>query len=222
MLKARYGHDSMTPERHAKFRRVLAARQPDLTILYEDLYKVFNLAALARTCETLGIDTIHAVSNYRGNPKAGRGANRWVTRVRHPSIEVATTALKEQGFTIYATHLGQDAVDYREVDFTKPTAIMLGNEDEGLSDEALALADGNIVIPLAGAVEALNVSVAAAVILFEAKRQRDAVGMYDRPITDPEAFNRQLFEACYPRAAARLRSMGEAYPPLDDTGIMQA
>ena len=115
----------MTPERYAKIRRALAARQPDLTILHEDLHKTLNLAAIARTCETVGVETIHAVANYRGNPLAGRGANRWVTRVGHASIEAAAATLRGQGFHILATHLAHDAVDYREIDYTHPTAIML-------------------------------------------------------------------------------------------------
>jgi tRNA (guanosine-2'-O-)-methyltransferase len=210
----------MTPERYAKIRHVLATRQPDLTILHEDLHKTLNLAAIARTCETVGVETIHAVSNYRGNPLAGRGANRWVTRIRHASIEVAAATLKGQGFRILATHLAHEAEDYREVDYTQPTAIMVGNEEDGLTEQALAQADANIVIPLAGVVHALNVSVAAAVILFEAKRQREAVGMYAPSITDQDAFQKRLFEASYPRVAACLRKRGEPYPPLDEEGNM--
>ncbi len=210
----------MTPERYAKIRHVLATRQPDLTILHEDLHKTLNLAAIARTCETVGVETIHAVSNYRGNPLAGRGANRWVTRIRHASIEVAAATLRGQGFRILATHLAHEAEDYREVDYTQPTAIMVGNEEDGLTEQALALADENIVIPLAGVVHALNVSVAAAVILFEAKRQREAVGMYAPSITDQDAFQKRLFEASYPRVAACLRKRGEPYPPLDEEGNM--
>ncbi len=210
----------MTPERYAKIRHVLATRQPDLTILHEDLHKTLNLAAIARTCETVGVETIHAVSNYRGNPLAGRGANRWVTRIRHASIEVAAATLRGQGFRILATHLAHEAEDYREVDYTQPTAIMVGNEEDGLTEQALAQADANIVIPLAGVVHALNVSVAAAVILFEAKRQREAVGMYAPSITDQDAFQKRLFEASYPRVAACLRKRGEPYPPLDEEGNM--
>ena len=210
----------MTPERYAKIRRALAARQPDLTILHEDLHKTLNLAAIARTCETVGVETIHAVANYRGNPLAGRGANRWVTRVGHASIEAAAATLRGQGFHILATHLAHDAVDYREIDYTQPTAIMLGNEEEGLSEQAFAQADANIAIPLAGVVRSLNVSVAAAVILFEAKRQREDAGMYAPAITDQDAFQNRLFEASYPRVAACLRKRGEPYPPLDEEGIM--
>ena len=210
----------MTPERYAKIRHVLATRQSDLTILHEDLHKTLNLAAIARTCETVGVETIHAVANYRGNPLAGRGANRWVTRIRHASVEAAVITLKGQGFRILATHLAHKAKDYREIDYTQPTAIMLGNEEDGLSERALAQADANIVIPLAGVVHALNVSVAAAVILFEAKRQREAAGMYVPSITDQDAFQKRLFEASYPRVAACLRKRGESYPPLDEEGNM--
>ena len=151
---------------------------------------------------------------------AGRGANHWVERIKHKSIEAACSAVKAEGCRVLETHLAHDAIDYRDVDYTKPVALLFGNDQMGLSDAAIACADGNIRIPLVGVVEALNVSVAAAVILFEAKRQREAAGMYDQPVPDDAIYRKRVFEACYPVVAAQLQKEGRPYPELDDEGLM--
>ncbi|HHO57650.1 MAG TPA: tRNA (guanine-N2)-dimethyltransferase, partial [Oceanithermus profundus] len=126
--------------------------------------------------------------------------------------------LKERGFTVYAANLSERALDYREVDYTRPAAVLLGAEKWGVSPRAAELADADVIIPMMGMVQSLNVSVAAAVILFEAQRQRLAAGLYDRPRLDPATYRRTLFEWAYPREAAVLRRQGLPYPELDEEG----
>jgi tRNA (guanosine-2'-O-)-methyltransferase len=109
-------------------------------------------------------------------------------------------------------------VDFREVDFTEPTALMMGAELLGLSDEALALADARVSVPMVGMAHSLNVSVATALLLFEAFRQREAAGMYEESRIDPEDRKRILFEWAYPRIARHCRERGTPYPSLGEDG----
>jgi tRNA (guanosine-2'-O-)-methyltransferase len=128
------------------------------------------------------------------------------------------TRVSTSGFRVVAAHPSSEAVDFRKVDFTAPTAIMVGSELHGISERGLELADELVVIPMMGMAHSLNVSVATALMLFEAFRQRDAAGMYDRSRLDEEAFERLLFEWAYPRLARRFREQGRPYPELGSEG----
>ncbi len=175
---------AMTERRRRRIFDVLARRQPDLTVLAEEVYKPHNLSAILRSCDAVGIGEVHAVKPTGGVATfsaTSASAEKWVDLVVHESTQAAAAALKERGMTLYAAHLSDGAVDYRDVDYTVPCAVILGNEKEGVSDEAAELADRHVVIPMQGMVQSLNVSVAAAVILFEAQRQRRAAGRYDTP-----------------------------------------
>lgn len=123
-----------------------------------------------------------------------------------------------RGVQVLATHLSQRSVDYREPDYTRPTCVLLGAEKWGVSDEAAEIADANIVIPMFGMVQSLNVSVAAATILFEAQRQRLSAGMYGVPQISPEELERLAFEWAYPDLAPSYRERGEDYPALSEHG----
>lgn len=174
----------VTERRRLRIFDVLSRRQPDLTVLAEDVYKPHNLSAILRSCDAVGIGEVHAVKPTGGVATfnaTSASAEKWVDLVVHGSTEEAAAALKARGFTLYAAHLSDEAVDYRDVDYTGPAAVLLGNEKEGVSDVAAAVADKHVIIPMLGMVQSLNVSVAAAVILFEAQRQRLRAGFYDAP-----------------------------------------
>jgi tRNA (guanosine-2'-O-)-methyltransferase len=211
----------MTPERFRTLRAVLARRQPDLTVLAEDVHKPHNVAALLRTCDAVGALELHAVSS-RGSfdrPRIITGGTRdWVPARTHPSIEAAVSHLKSNNFQIVAAHFSESSQDYRSLDYTRPTAFLMGSELMGVSARAAALADQHVVIPMRGLVESLNVSVAAALLLYEAARQREVAGLYDTVRLAPERFDALLFEWCYPRIAARCRDRGVPYPTLDEDG----
>ena len=169
----------MTPARYRRLRSILDRRQPDLTVLVEGLSKPHNVAAVMRTCDAVGVHEIHAPSaseSFKPSRASAAGIGRYVGVRTHPDLATAAGVLHDGGFQILAAHLTPSAVDYRDVDYTRPTALLLGTELDGVSPEAIALADGAVAIPMAGAVESLNVSVAAAVILYEAQRQRAARG----------------------------------------------
>lgn len=211
----------MLERRFRRLRSVLERRQPDLTVLLENVHKPHNFAAVLRTADAVGLLEAHAVvydGELRTSLVTAAGSDKWVRARFHPTIEEAAAALRQSGLRLVAAHPAPDAVDYREIDLTRPTALLFGQEKDGLTPEALALADEHVVIPMAGFVASLNVSVAAAVVLFEAQRQRSAAGFYDESRLDPEVFARTLFEWAHPRQAEECRAEGRPYPPLGPKG----
>ena len=150
--------------------------------------------------------------------KVTAGAQRWLTQTRHSSIVTGINHLKQRGFTIYATHLGDCTLDYRKMDYTKPTAFVAGSEKKGISEEALENADYYISIPMMGMTQSLNVSVATAIILFEAQRQREEKGYYQQLRMSQEIYEKNIFEWAYPEAAFAYRANKKPYPPLTETG----
>lgn len=211
----------MTPERFALLQRRLAARQPDLTVLMDRLHKPHNFAAVLRSADAVGVHRVHLVpaeGGYALPRSAAQGTQKWVRVERHRDVEAATALLRGDGFHLVAAHLARDAVDFREVDYRRPTALILGAEKYGVSEAALARCETRVRIPMQGMVESLNVSVAAALLLFEAQRQRLAAGAYDQRRLDDREFRTTLFEWAHPRIARYCRDKGLAYPPLDDHG----
>lgn len=213
----------MTPERFRKLRAALDLRQPDLTLLAENVRNPHNVAAMIRTSDAVGALELHAVSPQgafdRPRMIAG-GARGWVQTVTHTTIESAASSLKSLGFQIYAAHFSNESVDYRSLDYTGATAFLMGSELRGVSATAARLADRRVVIPMRGLAESLNVSVAAALLLYEAARQREAAGHYRQPRLEPQRYASTLFEWCYPEIAQRCRQHGVPYPELDADGLI--
>lgn len=173
---------AMTPERKARIQAIAAQRQPDLTVFLERVHKAHNVAAILRTCDAVGVMEAHAVPPDGGIPPlnhTAQGAQRWVGLRRHHDAIEGLRNLRERGFALYAAHFSEQAVDFRQPDYTQATAIVLGTEKFGVSEPALAECDGEIVIPMHGMTRSLNVSVASALILYEAQRQRLAAGLYE-------------------------------------------
>lgn len=217
----------MNPQRFARIQEMLALRQHDLTVCMEQVHKPHNVSAVIRTADAVGIHEVHAVwpsQRMRTQASASAGSNSWVNVVTHRSINDAISHLKTQNMQILATNLSADAVDFREIDYTKPTCILMGQEKTGITDEALALADRHIIIPMVGMVQSLNVSVASALILYEAQRQRQNAGMYEREnSTLPQAEQqRLLFEGGYPVLAKVAKRKGLAYPHVNQHGEIEA
>ena len=210
-----------TVERYRRIMEVLSRRQPDLTVLAEDVHKPHNLSAMLRSCDAVGIGMAHAVHPTGGIPTysaTSASAEKWVELSVHASLETAVATVREQRMQVLAAHLSTEAVDYRDVDYVRPTCILFGNEKDGVSAAAAAAADHHVVIPMQGMVRSLNVSVATAVVLFEAQRQRRARGMYDAPRLSPRERNDRAFRWLYPDLAARHDASAQPYPLLDDRG----
>ena len=215
----------MTPERLARLAQVLDQRQPDLTVVMDEVNKPHNLSAIIRSADAVGVAEVQAVwpkHAMRMVASAAKGSHDWVLVHTHPDIGSCVASLKARGMQVLATHLDDTAVDYRAVDYTRPTAILFGAEKYGLPQASLALADQRIIIPMHGMVQSLNVSVAAALILYEAQRQRANAGMYDQPRLPPELRSRLLFQGCHPQLFRRCRLKGLPWPQVDDDGTLHA
>jgi tRNA (guanosine-2'-O-)-methyltransferase len=215
----------LLPRRFERLRAVLDRRMGDLTVLLEHVDKPHNLSAILRSCDAVGVLEAHAVSLKGRVPTFNRtalGSQKWVALHRHERTTDAIAMLKADGFRIYGTHLGADAVDYRDCDFTGPTAFVLGAEKWGLSEATAAAIDQPIVIPMAGMVQSLNVSVANAILLFEALRQRQAKGCLPNQGEGvaPERYGPLLFEWAYPQVADWCRREGRPYPALSPEGAI--
>ena len=173
-----------------RFREVLRRRQKDLVVFVENVKNEHNFSAILRTCDAVGVHRIFYYYEGNGdvsvNEGISLGAQRWLFLERVHNVPERLERLKREGFQLVVTWIGEGSVDFREVDYTRPTVVVVGNELKGVSEEVARLADIRIIIPMMGMVRSLNVSVATAVVLYEAQRQRQEKGMYDRPSLSEE------------------------------------
>lgn len=181
----------MTPERSEKLSRVLHRRQSNITVVMENVQDPHNISAVMRTCDAVGIQDIYILNtkiprHKKFGAKSSSSASKWLT-IHHFENEVECfNELRKNYATILTTHLSSDAVGLYEIDFTKSVALVFGNEHSGVSDEVRALADGNFIIPQMGIIQSLNISVACAVSIYEAFRQKNNAGHYNQS-SMPEA-----------------------------------
>jgi tRNA (guanosine-2'-O-)-methyltransferase len=179
-----------------KIEQVLRNRQPDLTVVMENIHDPHNVSAMLRTCDAAGVMEVQLVYTDEEFPDIGKkssaSAKKWVERRRFDSIEGCYQDLRNKGFRIFATRIGASSKPLYELDFTDGSAFVFGNEHRGVSDEAAEKADECIEIPMFGMIESLNVSVACAVILYEAVRQRMKVGKYGRVKLEDAAMEQLL------------------------------
>jgi tRNA (guanosine-2'-O-)-methyltransferase len=166
----------MTERRKEKILSVLRNRQPNLTVVMENIHDPHNVSAMLRSSDAVGVMEVQLVYTSEKFPRLGKkssaSATKWVQRRKFASVQECYDRLHDEGFLVYATHLGNDSVSLYDLDLTAKVALVFGNEHAGVSDEAAALADGNFLIPMGGMIQSLNVSVACAVTLYEAFRQR--------------------------------------------------
>ncbi|HEX6915125.1 MAG TPA: TrmH family RNA methyltransferase [Chitinophagaceae bacterium] len=165
---------------------MLGKRQAGLTVVMENIEDPHNISAVMRSCDAVGIQDIYILNNRiprhkRFGPRSSSSAAKWLTVHQFTDTEACIAALRLNYDTILTTHLSEDAVNLYELDLTGKTALVFGNEHYGVTDEIRALADGNFIIPQAGIIHSLNISVACAVTIYEAYRQRSAAGLYAQP-----------------------------------------
>ncbi|MBU2885600.1 tRNA (guanosine(18)-2'-O)-methyltransferase TrmH [Gilvimarinus agarilyticus] len=211
----------MSRERFEKFKQVLRQRQPDMTVLTDKVHKAQNISAILRTAEAAGIGTLHMVKPERGHlvyHNTAGGIGRFTEQVVHENIEQGMAHLKGQGMALYAAHWSDRAIDYREADYTRPFALVMGAEKHGLSDYASREADAHVTIPIIGLVESYNVSVAAAIILQEAMQQRQKAGLYEREVNEDEHYHTTLFEWMHPKMVRYCKAHKLHYPAIDEDG----
>jgi tRNA (guanosine-2'-O-)-methyltransferase len=166
---------------------ILLRKQPSLQLFLDNVHNSQNLSAILRSCDGVGVlDLYYSTVNdkdLRIHKTITQGAHHWVNRHRIVQNERCQFLKKkqEEGFQIVVTHFSDKAVSFREINYTRPTVIVMGNEKEGVSEEVIALADVLVMVPMMGMVQSLNVSVATALILYEAERQLENAGRYDIP-----------------------------------------
>jgi tRNA (guanosine-2'-O-)-methyltransferase len=180
---------------------VLRRRQTDLTLVLENIWDPHNVSAILRSADAVGVRTVHLLYHIETAPdlkKIGKqssaSAKKWLTFRNHSSVADCFSELHDEGFTILASHLTKFSASLYDLNLTGKIALVMGNETRGVSDEACALADGGYFIPMMGMVQSLNASVAAAVSLFEACRQRLNAGSYNQPTIEETALNELLTE----------------------------
>lgn len=175
----------MTPERLHKLTEVLKKRQIDITIVLENVFDPHNISAVMRTCDAVGIQEIHILNtriprHKKWGARSSSSAAKWLTIHQYEEVDACFSKLRKDYGRILTTHLASDAVPLHALDLTQPVALVFGNEHSGVSDEIRSLADGNFMIPQVGIIQSLNISVACAVTLYEAFRQKELAGHYQR------------------------------------------
>ncbi len=175
----------MTPERRERLLSVLNKRQAGLTVVLENVEDPHNISAVMRTCDSVGIQEIYVLNNRiprhkKWGARSSSSAAKWLTIHQFSDTAECMAALRQKYDKIFTTHLAADAVGLYEIDFTGSVALVFGNEHYGVTDEVRALADGNFIIPQVGIIKSLNISVACAVSIYEALRQRTIAGHYEK------------------------------------------
>ncbi len=180
----------LTEARKARLRQVVAWRQPDLTVVLHNIHDPHNVSAILRSCDACGVFRTHLLYTRESFPNlstaSSASASKWVDTVRHRDAEGLLATLAAEGFTVLAAGVHPEAIPVMDWDFTQPTAVILGNEHRGLDPDLAARVPRILSIPMYGLVQSLNVSVAAAIILYEAMRQRRAAGRLQRPVLASE------------------------------------
>ncbi|MBK7434584.1 MAG: RNA methyltransferase [Chitinophagaceae bacterium] len=184
----------MTPERHDRLTQVLCKRQPDLTVVLENVFDPHNISAVMRTCDAVGIQDIYILNtkippHKKWGAKSSSSAAKWLSIHQFTDAGECFAELRKRFKKIYTTHLSTDAVGLHELNLTEPVALVFGNEHSGVSDEIIGLADGNFIIPQVGIIRSLNISVACAVTLYEAFRQKNLAGHYNSVKLEGEKLN---------------------------------
>jgi tRNA (guanosine-2'-O-)-methyltransferase len=184
----------VSEERLEKMKSILNTRQNTLRVFMDYVFSSHNLSAIVRTCDAVNVGKLYYrhQKKVKLNNEITMGAHKWIFHEYVEDIEEFYKNIKKDGFQVVVTLLDEETVDFREVDYTKPTLIVLGNEVDGASDISIKYADKKVIIPMYGMSQSLNVSVANAVILYEAQRQRAAKGMYDTPSLPQELIEKTL------------------------------
>jgi tRNA (guanosine-2'-O-)-methyltransferase len=165
----------VTPARLQRMAAVLAARTAHLTVVFEDVYHPHNASAVLRTAECFGLQDVHIVEDtklFRPSTHISRGSARWLTLHRWQQdqgqgVEACLASLRDQGYVIVATSPADDAIPLEQLPLEKPLAVCFGTEETGLSPAAFAAADVRVAIHTPGFTRSLNVSVTAALVLYE-------------------------------------------------------
>ena len=191
----------ITRERAEKFKKVIANRQFDLGVILENVHDPHNIGAVLRSCESVGIQDVYVLltedissDRYVGKASAS-GAKKWVDIHLFYDVDSCFKEVRKKYERIYGTHLSKDAHSLYELNLVASVCLLFGNEHDGVSEASLNQLDGNFIIPQVGLVQSLNISVACAVSLYEAFRQREKAGKYYRPFDATNPLHIAQYEA---------------------------
>ena len=189
-----------TDERLQKIIETATSRQFSLRVVMENIHDPHNVSAIFRTCDAAGVPKINLLYTFESFPRISKtsssSANKWIEVEKYDNTKLCYDDLRKQGFKIYASMLNKEAKNIYDIDLTKKIAFVFGNEKRGVSSEAEKLSDETFYIPMRGMIQSLNVSVAAAVTLYEAQRQRTLKGMYKKSELAKEELDRLIDKWC--------------------------
>ncbi len=185
----------MTPERYDRLTSVLNKRQPDITVVLENVFDPHNISAVMRTCDAVGLQDIYILNtriprHKKWGARSSSSAAKWLSIHQYTDAAECFAELRKHYRKIYTTHLSSDAAGLHQLNLAEPVALVFGNEHSGVSEEIMAMADGNFIIPQVGIIRSLNISVACAVTLYEAFRQKSLAGHYDQVKLEGEKLQR--------------------------------
>jgi len=201
----------INPDRFAKIQNLAARRQPDLTVVLENVHDPHNIGAVLRTCDSVGIKEIYVLYTdpdlarhfIAVGKRTSAGSRKWVDVHLFTHAETCFDLVKQRYGNLWATHLATDSCSLYDLTLSESAALLFGNEQYGLSEMALSYSSGNFVIPQMGMAQSLNISVACAVSLYEAYRQRQVKGYYDHHPGMPETARAALLEDYLARHATQ-------------------
>ncbi|XP_078155138.1 tRNA/rRNA methyltransferase (SpoU) family protein [Carex rostrata] len=178
--------------RKERFQRAVSNRTYSVCLVVEGLTDFGNVSAAFRSADALGIQSVHVIScdsskRYRDNRHVSMGSEKWLDIELWDSPTKCFTALRKRGYRIAATHLGPKSVSVYELDWSQPTAIVVGNEGMGISDAAIRLSDLHCSIPMKGMIDSFNVSVASGILMHHAVCDRTSRLGYHGDLTPDES-----------------------------------
>ena len=189
-----------TDKRFNKIEKVVTARQQSLRVVLENIHDPHNVSAILRSCDAVGVSEVDLLYTIEEFPKISKvssaSSKKWVEQKKYNNTLDCINSLKKDGFKIYGTLLAEDAESIYDLDLTEKVAIVMGNEHRGLSEEMIEAIDKPIYIPMRGMIQSLNVSVATAVTLYEAQRQRAEKGMYEKSELQDDELENLISEWC--------------------------
>jgi len=191
--------EPMTPEREDRILKVLDKRQDNITVVLENVFDPHNISAVMRTCDAIGVQELYVLNtripmHKKWGAKSSSSAAQWLTVHQYTDAMACFEHVRSKYDRIYTTHLDGDAVSLYDIDLTQRIALVFGNEHSGVSEEIRALSDGNFIIPQVGIIKSLNISVACAVSLYEAFRQKSLAGQYRQRGLGPVLYDQLLKE----------------------------
>ena len=190
----------ITEKREARFKDVIAKRQNDLTVVLENVHDPHNIGAVMRSCDSVGVGEIYILNSEEKKKdrlfglNSSSGSFKWIKIHYFEDVTECFSHIKSKYDLVVGTHLAEDSKDLYDLDLSGSVALVFGNEHDGMTKECLKHIDINMIIPQAGMVQSLNISVACAVTLYESLRQRKKIGKYDVPFDESQARHQELYD----------------------------